>query len=79
MARRRLQPCACWVVWVQLCMAVLSQECSNTKLSPNYEDVFKPELERSHGAFLDLPGFTRSRCASAVVACPWPAETITAA
>ena len=62
MAMHRLQTCVRFVLFVQLLLGVLAQQCSNTKLTPNYEDVFKPELQRSHGAFLDLPGFTRSRC-----------------
>lgn len=59
-----MKPTISWVVLAQLFVGVLAQQCSNTELIPNYEDVFKPELQRSHGSFLDLPGFTRSRCAA---------------
>jgi hypothetical protein len=59
----RLKPVGLYVVLAGWLAGALAQQCSNTKLIPNYEDVFKPELQRSHGAFVDLPGFTRSRCA----------------
>jgi hypothetical protein len=52
------------VAFADMLISMLAQQCGSTKLIPNYEDVFKPELQRSHGAFVDLPGFTRSRCAN---------------
>lgn len=45
-----------------LVLSAVAQSCDNpVPLKPDYSAVLSPERSRSHTAFLDLPGFTRSR------------------